>query len=61
MSRDTHPRNGTLVFVAEIWRYPVKSMGGERLEHVNIGVDGIDGDRTVHVENGHGRLATARK
>jgi len=49
------------VFVAEIWRYPVKSMGGERLERVKVGPDGIDGDRTVHVETGHGRFATARK
>ena len=23
--------------VAELWRYPVKSLGGERLEHANIG------------------------
>ena len=49
------------MFVAEIWRYPVKSMGGERLDRVRVGPDGIDGDRTIHVETGQGRLATARK
>ena len=31
--------------VAQIWRYPVKSMAGERLEHARIGPLGIEGDR----------------
>jgi uncharacterized protein YcbX len=31
--------------VAEIWRYPVKSMQGEQLEHANVGPGGIQGDR----------------
>jgi uncharacterized protein YcbX len=31
--------------VKEIWRYPVKSMGGERLESAEIGTAGIPGDR----------------
>ncbi len=31
--------------VAEIWRYPVKSMGGERLEAVGVTVGGLPGDR----------------
>jgi uncharacterized protein YcbX len=31
--------------VAEIWRYPVKSMGGERLAVADVTTDGIDGDR----------------
>ncbi len=31
--------------VAELWRYPVKSLGGERLERVEIGMDGFQGDR----------------
>ncbi len=46
--------------VAELWRYPVKSMAGERLEAVEIGPNGIAGDRVVHVESGRGRLVTAR-
>ncbi len=29
----------------EIWRYPVKSMAGERLEHAMITEQGIEGDR----------------
>jgi len=31
--------------VAEIWRYPVKSMGGERLSRARLGLAGIVGDR----------------
>ncbi len=31
--------------VAEIWRYPVKSMAGERLERCSVGTRGIPGDR----------------
>jgi hypothetical protein len=46
--------------VAELWRYPVKSMAGERLEVAELGPSGIPGDRVVHVENGRGRLVTAR-
>jgi hypothetical protein len=48
------------VYLAEIWRYPVKSMAGERLEHVKLGLAGIEGDRVIHVENGRGRVVTAR-
>jgi len=31
--------------VREIWRYPVKSMAGERLEQVEVDAGGIPGDR----------------
>jgi len=31
--------------VKEIWRYPVKSMAGERLEQVEVDAGGIPGDR----------------
>jgi hypothetical protein len=33
------------VRVLELWRYPVKSLHGERLETAEIGADGITGDR----------------
>jgi len=33
--------------VEAIFRYPVKSMGGERLEVANLGWHGIDGDRRM--------------
>jgi len=35
----------TLGKVVGIWRYPVKSMGGERLERCEVGARGIPGDR----------------
>lgn len=31
--------------VLEVWRYPVKSMGGEQLPRATVGPLGIDGDR----------------
>lgn len=31
--------------IAEIWRYPVKSMLGERIDHAHVGPNGIQGDR----------------
>jgi uncharacterized protein YcbX len=46
--------------VAELWRYPVKSMAGERLGEVNLTALGLDGDRIVHVENARGRVIAAR-
>ena len=46
--------------VAELWRYPVKSLAGERLRRAVIGRDGIAGDRVVHVEDGRGRVVTSR-
>ena len=48
------------MYVAELWRYPVKSMAGERLRKVNLTPLGLDGDRIVHVENARGRVVTAR-
>lgn len=46
--------------VAEIWRYPVKTMAGERLQRVRIGPLGLEGDRVVHVEDARGRVITSR-
>ena len=46
--------------VAEIWRFPVKSMRGERLQHASIGPLGIEGDRVVRVVNATGRVMTSR-
>lgn len=48
--------------VLELWRYPVKSLGGERLERAQLGDAGIVGDRgwgIQHVENGN--VLTARR
>ena len=46
--------------VAQIWRYPVKSMAGEQLDHARIGSLRIEGDRVVHVENEDGHVITSR-
>lgn len=46
--------------VTEIWRYPVKSMAGEKLEYSPIGPIGVDGDRVLHIEDAIGRVVTSR-
>jgi len=48
------------VKLTEIWRYPVKTMAGEKLQRVGIGPLGIEGDRVVHVEDARGRVITSR-
>jgi uncharacterized protein len=49
-----------MMTVAEIWRYPVKTMAGEKLQRVRIGPLGLEGDRVVHVEDAHGQVITSR-
>jgi uncharacterized protein YcbX len=39
-----------------LWRYPVKSLGGEALDAAELTDDGIPGDRVVHVRNDRGPL-----
>jgi hypothetical protein len=46
--------------VAEIWRYPVKTMAGETVQRVTLGPLGIEGDRIVHVQDASGRVITSR-
>ncbi|WP_333878013.1 MOSC domain-containing protein [Methylobacter sp.] len=46
--------------ITEIWRYPVKTMAGEKLQRVRIGPLGIEGDRVVHVEDALGQVITSR-
>jgi uncharacterized protein len=52
--------NDVVMRVAELWRYPVKSMAGERLERAVVTPDGIVGDRVVHVADARDRMVTAR-
>lgn len=47
--------------VAELWRYPVKSLRGERLERATLLADGFEGDRLVRLEDGRGLLTARRK
>ncbi len=47
--------------IKEIWRYPVKSMRGERVAEADVLRTGIEGDReVVVVDRETGRLMTAR-
>lgn len=46
--------------VAEIWRYPVKSLRGESLTEALVTREGIEGDRLVHARRANGRVFTAR-
>ena len=55
-------RSMTAVSVGRLWRYPVKSMQGEEVDHVLLGSGGAVGDRAygfVDVETG--RLASAKR
>jgi uncharacterized protein YcbX len=46
--------------IAEIWRYPVKTMAGEKMQRAGLGPLGIQGDRVVHVEDARGKVITSR-
>jgi uncharacterized protein len=49
------------VQLAEIWRYPVKSLAGERLEEAEIAAGGIPGDRAVHLRDPRDKVFTGRR
>jgi MOSC domain-containing protein len=46
--------------LSEIWRFPVKSMAGERLAAAELRRDGIEGDRLVQAWDERDRIVTAR-
>lgn len=49
------------MIISEIWRYPVKSLAGEKLETAQLNMDGISGDRRVLVfDEESRRLVTSR-
>jgi uncharacterized protein len=48
------------VKVTEIWRYPVKTMAGEKMQQVDVGPLGLAGDRVVHVQGARGQVVTSR-
>ncbi|MDQ1397121.1 MAG: uncharacterized protein QOG64_2380 [Acidimicrobiaceae bacterium] len=53
--------SGSVGSVAELWRYPVKSMLGERLDQVTIGGRGVTGDRQYAVvDRSDGKVASAK-
>jgi uncharacterized protein YcbX len=49
------------VHVAALWRYPVKSMGGEQVDQVDVGPNGIAGDRAFAlVDRADGHMVSAK-
>ncbi len=46
--------------LGQLWRYPVKSMAGERAERATLTVNGVPGDRLVWVRGPEG-VRTARR
>jgi len=48
------------LYVAGLWRYPVKTLAGERLSTAEVGINGISGDRTVWVVGPEG-VRTSRR
>jgi uncharacterized protein YcbX len=46
--------------VTEIWRFPVKSMAGERLDSVAVDARGLSGDRGWAVYDVEGKLASGK-
>ena len=51
-----------VVQVLQLWRYPVKSVGGEQLDSVSVDAAGLAGDRRwALVEADDGALITARR
>jgi uncharacterized protein YcbX len=45
--------------VDQLWRYPVKSVGGEQLGVAAVGAFGVDGDRTLAVQDQRGEVTWA--
>ena len=54
------PGSAALGIVADLWRYPVKSFGGERLRRAFVGPFGVLGDRRYTVADAEG-VMTARR
>jgi uncharacterized protein len=48
------------MWLAEIWRYPVKSMAGEQIQAAWLDQAGVPGDRLVQVRDGKGHTVTSR-
>ena len=53
---------GALATVSQLWRYPVKSMQGERVDHLAIDPSGAERDRRYGViETATGRVLSAKR
>jgi uncharacterized protein YcbX len=53
--------NGMVGSVTELWRFPVKSMGGERLDHAEVTAQGVMGDRAYAlIDQVSGKVVSAK-
>ncbi|HEX4194475.1 MAG TPA: MOSC N-terminal beta barrel domain-containing protein, partial [Stellaceae bacterium] len=50
----------SLGHIAELWRYPVKSMRGEALQSLAVDQHGVIGDRYFALKDGTGRLGSGK-
>lgn len=58
MSDPGHERSG---WVSALWRYPVKSMGGEEVDACEVTTDGLLGDRAYAlIDDQDGKVASAK-
>jgi uncharacterized protein len=46
--------------VEQVWRYPVKSLGGERVDASAVDSDGVAGDRVWAVQDDAGKLGSGK-
>ena len=46
--------------VTGLWRYPVKSMLGERCQHLELDFRGVKGDRRYAVRDADGKLGSGK-
>jgi hypothetical protein len=46
--------------VERIWRYPIKSIGGERLDEVAVDARGLAGDRLYAVRDAEGKFGSGK-
>ncbi len=52
--------NGTVGSVDELWRFPVKSMGGEPLQQANLTERGLVSDRVALINTDTGKVVSAK-
>jgi uncharacterized protein len=43
-----------------LWRYPVKSLLGERLQAIEVEARGLQGDRRFAVTDRHGKIGSGK-
>ena len=56
-----HPEDTARVgAVAELWRYPVKSLAGERVQQAEVGARGVAGDRLWSVRDPDGKFGSGK-